>query len=188
MVAVHQCARFSADPRLQHEQAIKRIVCYLKRTPDKGLILRPDISRGLECHVDADFAGGFSPEYCDDATACYSRTGFIIWFADCPLIWSSKLQTMIALSTTEVEYIALSTALRDVIYVMQLLEEILSFGIKIPVTTPVVCCKVFEDNEGAIELAKAPTLHNEMRPRGPPCVHWCAYTPPPMCCKKAIFI
>jgi hypothetical protein len=59
MVAVHQCARFSADPRLQHEQAIKRIVRYLKRTLDKGLILRPNVSKGLECHVDADFAGGF---------------------------------------------------------------------------------------------------------------------------------
>jgi hypothetical protein len=118
MVAVHQCARFSADPRLQHEQAIKRIVCYLKRTADKGLILRLDVSRGLECHVDADFAGGFSPEYSDDATTCYSRTGFIIWFAGCPLIWSSKLQTTIALLTIEVEYIALSIALRDVIYVM----------------------------------------------------------------------
>jgi hypothetical protein len=78
MVAVHQCARFSADPRLQHEQAIKQIVRYLKRSLDKGLILRPDISRGLECHVDTDFAGGFSPEYSDDATTCYSRTGFII--------------------------------------------------------------------------------------------------------------
>jgi hypothetical protein len=100
MVAVHQCARLSADPGLQHEQAIKRIVCYLKRTPDKGLILRPDVSRGLECHVDADFAGGFSPEYSDDATACYSWTGFIIWFAGCPLISTSKLQTTIALSTT----------------------------------------------------------------------------------------
>jgi hypothetical protein len=63
--------------------------------------------------------------------------------------------------TTEAEYIALSTALRDVIYVMQLLEELLSFGIQIPVTTPVVRCKVFEDNVGAIELAKAPKL----RPR-----------------------
>jgi hypothetical protein len=163
MVAVHQCARFSADPRLQHEQAIKRIVRYLKRTPDKGLILRPDISRGLECHVDADFAGGFSPEYSDDATTYYSCIGFIIWFAGCPLIWSSKLQTMIVFSTTEAEYIALSTALRDVIYVMQLLEELLSFGMIIPVTTPVVRCKVFEDNVGAIELAKAPKLRPRMK-------------------------
>jgi hypothetical protein len=123
MMAVHQCARFSGDPRLQHEQAVKRIVRYLKRTKGKGLILRPDTSKGLECHVDADFAGGFSPDYSDDATTCYSRTGYIIWFAGCPLIWSSKLQTTVALSTTEAEYIALSTALRDVIYVMQLLNE-----------------------------------------------------------------
>ena len=134
---------------------------YLKHTSDKGLILRPDISRGLECHVDADFAGGFSPEYTADATTCYSRTGFIIWFAGCPLIWSSKLQTTIALSTTEAEYIALSSALCDVIYVMQLLNELISFGIKIPMSTPTVRCKVFEDNMGAIELAHAPKLRHE---------------------------
>jgi hypothetical protein len=53
-----------------------------------------------------------------------SCTGHIIWFADCPLIWSSKLQTTIALSTTEAEYIVLSTALCDVIYVMQILKEL----------------------------------------------------------------
>jgi hypothetical protein len=39
MMAVHQCARFSGDPRLPHKQAIKRIVRYLKRTSSKGLIL-----------------------------------------------------------------------------------------------------------------------------------------------------
>ena len=44
---------------------------------------------------------------------------------------------------------------------MQLLDELISFGIKIPVSTPTVRCKVFEDNVGAIELAKAPKL----RPR-----------------------
>jgi hypothetical protein len=156
MMAVHICAQFNSDPRLQHEQAVKRIVRYLKRTSGKGLILRPDTSRGLESHVDADFAGGFSEEYSDDATTCYSHTGYIIWFAGCPLIWSSKLQT-----TTEAEYIALSTALRDVIYVMQLLNELISFGISIPMRVPTVRCKVFEDNVGAIELARCPKL----RPR-----------------------
>ena len=127
------------------------------------MILRPDIARGLECHIDADFTGGYkySPEYSDDAMTCFSRTGFIIWYAGCPLIWASKLQTTVALSTTEAEYIALSTALRDVIYVMQLINELKSFGIAIPFPTPTVRCKVFEDNVGAIELAKAPKL----RPR-----------------------
>jgi hypothetical protein len=153
--------RFSSNRRLQHEQAVKLIVRYLKRTSGKGLILRPDTSRGLECHVDADFAGGFSEEYSGDATTCYSRTGYIIWFAGCPLIWSSKLQTTVALWTTEAEYIALSTALCDVIYVMQLLNELISFRISIPMRVPTVRCKVFEDNVGAIELARCPKL----RPR-----------------------
>jgi hypothetical protein len=44
---------------------------------------------------------------------------------------------------------------------MQLLEELILFGIKIPLSTPTVRCKVFEDKVSAIELAKAPKL----RPR-----------------------
>ena len=160
-MAVHQCARFSNDPKLSHEQAVKRIVRYLKRTKDEGLILRPDPSKSLECYVDADFAGAWNQEYSDDATNCLSRTGYVIKYAGCPILWQSKLQSTIALSTTEAEFIALSTALRDVIYVMQLLEELISFGVPIPLETPKVFCKVFEDNVGALELARTP----RMRPR-----------------------
>jgi hypothetical protein len=42
MRAMHQCARFSADPCLPHEQAVKWVIRYLKWTEDKGLIFRPD--------------------------------------------------------------------------------------------------------------------------------------------------
>ena len=57
-MATHQCARFSANPKLVHERGIKRICKYLLTSMDKGIIFKPDLSRGLECHVDADFAGG----------------------------------------------------------------------------------------------------------------------------------
>jgi hypothetical protein len=160
-VAVHQCARFSADPKLSHEQAVKRIVRYLKRTKDRGMILKPDKTRGLECHVDADFAGGFSPQYSEDASACLSRTGYVLWYAGCPLLWASKMQTTIALSTTEAEYMALSAALRDVIYVTQLLDELRSHEVGILPEDALIKCKVFEDNVGALEMAKTPKL----RPR-----------------------
>ena len=53
------------------------------------------------------------------------------------------------------------SALRDVIYIIQLLEELISIGVPIPLNTPKVFCKVFEDNVGALELAKTP----RMRPR-----------------------
>ena len=66
------------------------------------------------------------------------------------------------MSTTEAEYVALSTAMRDVIYFMNLIDERKSFGITLPgVPTPKTTCRVFEDNVGALELAK--TL--KLRPR-----------------------
>jgi len=54
--AVHQCARFTHNPRASHEQAVLQICFYLKGTRDKGLVFRPNASLALDCHVDADFA------------------------------------------------------------------------------------------------------------------------------------
>ena len=101
LFSVHQCARFAANPMLSHEQAIKRICRYLLGTIDQGLMLSPDMSRGIECFVDADFAGNWRPEDAEDRTSLLSRTGFVIFFWGCPITWVSKLQTEVALSTTE---------------------------------------------------------------------------------------
>ena len=123
-MAVHQCARFNNMPKLTHERAIKRICKYLLGTMDKGIVYRPDPTKGLECHVDADFAGGWSSGDHTNPESVLSQTGFVISYAGCPIFWRSKLQTEIALSTTEAEYIALSQAMRDVIPFMTLMEEI----------------------------------------------------------------
>ena len=106
--AVHQTARFCIDPKLSHKRAIFRIGKYLKGTADKGIIFRPDANKGLECFVDADFAGGWNRGDAANADAVLSRSGCVIMYAGCPVHWFSKLQTEIALSTTEAEYIALS--------------------------------------------------------------------------------
>ena len=72
--------------------------------------------------------------------------------AHCMSTWHSKLQTTVSLSTTEAEYVALSTAMRDVIYFINLIQEIQDFGIKLPhASKPKVSCRVFEDNVGALE-------------------------------------
>jgi hypothetical protein len=159
--AVHQCSRFSQDPRRSHEQAVMRICRYLKSTQDKGLILNPDLSKGFECYVDADWAGNWHKDYADDPSTALSRTGYVITYAGCPVVWASKLQPLITLSTTESEYVALSTALREVIYMMNLLKELQARGIDVPFTTPKVKCRVFEDNSGCVEIAR----EYKMRPR-----------------------
>ena len=63
---------------------------------------------------------------------------------------------------TEAEYVALSTAMRDVIYFMNLIDKMKNFGITLPgVPKPITTCHIFEDNVSALELANTPKL----RPR-----------------------
>jgi hypothetical protein len=160
--AVHQCARFSHDPKLEHGQAVKRIGRYLKGTADKGLILKPDSSRSLDLHVDADYSGNWDKEIAatDPATA-QSRHGYILFYCGMPLFWASQLQSIIALSTTEAEYVGMSKALQDALPVVWILQEMKQLGYPVHSTTAKVHCRVFQDNSGAIEIANNP----KYRPR-----------------------
>ena len=59
-MATNQCARLSSFPKLCHKRAVKRICKYLLDTNDKGIIFQLDSTKGLECHVDADFSGDWA--------------------------------------------------------------------------------------------------------------------------------
>jgi hypothetical protein len=162
MYATHQIAKYSSDPRQSHGEAILYLVRYLKKTRDLGLKFKPDPKKGFECYCDADFSGNWNKAFAPvDPSTAKSRSGWIIFYAGCPVSWASKLQSQVALSTTEAEYIAMSQSLRDVIPVMNLLQEMRERNYQVICTEPHVYCKVFEDNSGALELARLPKL----RPR-----------------------
>jgi hypothetical protein len=158
----HQCARFTENPKDCHAKAIRWLAKYLKATRDRGTILKPQKNKGLEVYVDADFSGNWDPKapHMDRDTA-RSRHGYIIMYEGCPLLHKSQLQTEIALSSTESEYIGISYALRDAIPIMNLLQEMRSKGFPVFKTKPKLHCKVFEDNSGALEMAKT----HKYRPR-----------------------
>jgi hypothetical protein len=102
---------------------VKRICRYLKGSPDKGMYLRPN-GHSFEVYADADFSGLWGAIDSSDPISSKSRTGFVIMYSGCPIIWASQLQTVIALSTTEAEYLSLSTALRNTIPLMRLVKEL----------------------------------------------------------------
>ena len=156
--AVHQVARFSHCPRKSHAQAIKRIVRYLLKTRDRGTIFKPDLSKGLDCYVDADFAGLWSYEDEQDPVSVKSRTGFTLTLFGCPIIWQSKLQTEITLSSTAAEYVAFSMAMRELLPMRALLQEISSkMGMDV-LKTSLVRSTVFEDNQGCLSLVNVPKM------------------------------
>ena len=153
-MAVHQTARFSVNPMRSHELAINRIGRYLVDNPDRGMVYNVDKTKGLEVYVDADFAGGWSAADANSADNVLSRTGFVICYANCPVIWCSKLQTEIALSTAEAEYIALSHSLREAIPIQNLSKEInCIFPLHLPSTD--FCLTVHEDNLSTIAIAES---------------------------------
>jgi hypothetical protein len=160
--ATHQCARFSSDPKKEHGDAVRWIGRYLAGTHDKGMTFTPNVDAGLEVFVDADFAGNWdTDEAWEDRDTARSRHGYLVRYSGCNILWKSQLQTEIALSSTESEYTGLSYALRAVIPLMRLLEEMKGLGFPISKTTSDIHCKVFEDNSGALEMARV----HKFRPR-----------------------
>ena len=102
------------------------------------------LSVGIDPRVEADV--GMYAECDSDWSVGHSTTGFALILAGCPLVYSSKRQPCIAMSSTEAEIIAASSAATEVCYVRTLLIEM---GVAQDDPT-----KMFVDNSGAVELAR----------------------------------
>ena len=155
---IHQTACFCNDPKFSHEQAITQIWRYILGTRKKGVKYKIDLSNSLECYVDADFAGGWDQTDPHNASNLMLCTGFVIKYAECPIYWSSKLQTKMALSTAEVEYIALSSALRKLIPLMTVMDK-LNKVFPLLMNAPQFFCKVWEDSQSCITMANFTKVH-----------------------------
>jgi hypothetical protein len=128
MYATHQVAKYSSDPRQPHGEAILHIVRYLKRTRDLGLKFKPNPNKGFKCFCDADFSGNWSKGFAQvDPSTAKSRSGWIVFYAGCPVCWASKLQSQVALSTSEA-----------VIPIMNLIGEMKDKSFQVICTQPYV--------------------------------------------------
>jgi hypothetical protein len=187
--AVHQAARFTHGARQSHASGVKRILCYLKKTKTNGLILKPGKDLRVDCYVDADFGGLFSVEDKQDPVCVKSRTGYVITYRGAPLMWASKMQTQVALSTMEAEYVALSISMRNLIPIREILKEVMiivfdkapsisyhshskAFDDTVGSTDHVIPqSTVFEDNDACLKFARMPKLTLRTKHIGIP-YHW----------------
>ncbi len=153
-MAVHQTALFSVNPMQSHELVIMRRGQYLCTNEECGNIYKVDKSKGLKVYADADFAGGWSVADLENTDNVLSRTAFVICYANCPLVWCSKLQTEIALSAAEAEYIAMSHAFCEIIPIWNPIKETSCiFHMPNPMTK--FCITLHEDNLSAIAMAES---------------------------------
>ena len=152
--AVHQCARYTFCPTRRHELALIRIGRYLKGTMERGMIMTPSTDPRVDCYPDADFAGLYGHEDVQDPHCARSRTGYVILAFGCPVLWKSKLQTEIALSTMEAEYVAMSQACKDLFPVVDLIRDLSrTVGLNCDFVAK-LHIKIHEDSVGALTLGK----------------------------------
>ncbi len=150
--AVSAVCRFTAQPSLVHYNAAKRILRYLVGTKEFGLFYsagNDDNSQPLQLsgYSDADWAG--------DRDSRRSTTGHCFLLADGAVSWLSQRQPVVALSSTEAEYVALSSAAQQGVWMRSLLKDL---GHEQKTATVIA-----EDNQGAICLARNPIAHRKTK-------------------------
>ena len=81
-----------------------------------------------------------------------SRTGYLVMLNETPIVWASRVQTEIALSTAEAEYAALSSGMRALVPTRHLLFEVAE-RMRIDASRISLISKAYEDNEAARYIA-----------------------------------
>ncbi|KAE8686551.1 cytochrome P450 71A9-like [Hibiscus syriacus] len=150
--AVSQVCKYMSKPGKQHWEAVKWIFRYLKGTVGHGIVFGSQRDNPLVVgYVDSDYAG--------DLDNRRSTTGYVFTLGGGPICWKSTVQSIVALSTTEAEYMAAAEAAKEALWLTGLVKElgIQQGGVQL------LC-----DNQSAIHLAKnqvyrARTKHIDVR-------------------------
>ena len=98
---------------------------YLQGTKNNGIVFHLSKKLVVDCYAGADFAGLWVNEDPQYPICAGSITGFVVNFANFPLLWVSKLQTDIAIYTLHYEYVALSHSVRALPPLKSLIKELI---------------------------------------------------------------
>jgi len=137
--AVSFLAQFCNDPLQGHWSGVKHLMRYLKQTKDLCLTFSKS-NRPMLSFCDSDFA--------QNKWDRKSFSGLIIQLANGTVIWSSRKQTSVSMSTVVAEYLSLSSAVPEVLWLTELLNE-MGFSNLAPKPATILM-----DNSGAICVAK----------------------------------
>ena len=140
-------SKFMSDPGPAHWSGVKRILRYLQGTRSYGLVFTGRDDDTLLGFSDSDWAG--------DSVTRRSVSGYVFQLGRSTISWCSKRQQTVAKSSTEAEYVALSIATQEVIWLRRLLSDLC-----VDMSTPT---EMMEDNRGAIDLSKNPKNHGRTK-------------------------
>ena len=107
--AISMLRRYLHDLGRGHWEVVKWILHYIKGIIDVDLIFEKDTRSKQEC------IGYVNSNYTRDFDKCRSIMGYMFTLSQAPVSWRSILQSIVALSTIEVEYMAMMEAMKEAI-------------------------------------------------------------------------
>jgi len=156
--AVSQLAKFQERPSMQHWTLAKHALRYLKHTRSLGITYsgRATASSvsfsnntGVPSHVvdpsGKTLFGMADASWADDIATRRSHSGHVFLFANAAVAWHSKQQDLVTLSSTEAEYVALGSAVREALFLRSLFSVLLDH--------PLSTVPILEDNQSTIRQA-----------------------------------
>ena len=114
--AVGRLSQFLSDPAKHHGEGLKHLLRYTRSTIDLGLMLGGSGSPKIIGYSDSDYAS--------DKSDRISILGYVYMLGGGPIAWRSRKQKSVANSTTEAEYMALSSCAREGLWIIQLLKDL----------------------------------------------------------------
>ncbi|KAK3020796.1 LOW QUALITY PROTEIN: hypothetical protein RJ639_047752 [Escallonia herrerae] len=141
--AVSMVSRYMGNLGKKHWDTVKWIFRYLAGSTNFGIMFDRDGAKG-------EVSGFVDSNYAEDLDSMRSMTGYVFTFYGGPIFWKSVLQSTTALSTTEAEYMALTEAAKEALWLKGLVEEL---GFK--QRGLLLQC----DSQNALDLAKNQVFH-----------------------------
>ncbi|KAI3503921.1 hypothetical protein L1887_32413 [Cichorium endivia] len=148
--ALSMTSRYQANPGEKHWMAVKNILKYLRRTKDMFVVYGGvNEELAVRCYTDASFN--------TDRDDSRSQSGYVFTLNGGAIAWKSSKQEVVALSTTESEYIAASEATQEVDWMKKFIGDLEV------VPTIKNAIEMFCDNTGAIAIAIDPMVTKRTR-------------------------
>lgn len=145
--SVRVLTQFMQKPREEHWTAALRVVRYLKGTPGQGVLLRANSDLHIYGWCDSDFSG------CPRSRR--SLTGWFVQLGQSPVLWRTKKQKVVSMSSAEAEYRAMSLTARELVWLQALLEDLAVF-LSRPMT-------LYCDSTAAIHIAANPVFYERTK-------------------------
>jgi len=147
-------SKFNTSGSMENYAAAKRTLRYLQYTSDLGIVYYKD-NRNLSGYSDSDWGG--------DTNDRKSTSGFVFLLSKGAISWQASKQKIVALSTTEAEYVACCEASKKAVALRRIYEDLTRISEKECPSSPLPPTMILVDNQGALKLIQNPRFHKRTK-------------------------